>query len=225
MFSKKAAFTLAEVLITLGIIGIVAAMTIPTLISNYKTKEASVKVKKFYSMMNQAIQLSEVENGSALYWDYTGVQYTEDGEIDEDKQRAEADKFYAKYLAKYLKTVTVEHDPDTERYMRAVLADGSMFSMNNGDCFDMNYDINGTGGPNEDGRDRFSFLLCGKHFNDKYHSFTPNKAFGAYSATTIKDFSTRDNARQACIDDGKFCTVLLEIYDNWEFKEDYPHKL
>ncbi len=44
---KKKGFTLAEILITLGIIGIVAAMTIPTLISNYKKKEYSTKIKKF----------------------------------------------------------------------------------------------------------------------------------------------------------------------------------
>ena len=39
---KKRAFTLAEVLITLGIIGVVAAMTIPTLISNYQKKQFEV---------------------------------------------------------------------------------------------------------------------------------------------------------------------------------------
>ena len=36
---RRAAFTLAEVLITLGIIGVVAAMTIPTLITSYKEKQ------------------------------------------------------------------------------------------------------------------------------------------------------------------------------------------
>lgn len=35
---KMSAFTLAEVLITLGIIGIVAAMTIPTLITNHQKR-------------------------------------------------------------------------------------------------------------------------------------------------------------------------------------------
>jgi len=38
MSKIKPAFTLAEVLITLGVIGIVAAMTLPTLIANYKNK-------------------------------------------------------------------------------------------------------------------------------------------------------------------------------------------
>lgn len=43
---KKTAFTLAEVLITLGIIGIVAAMTLPTLIGNYKKKVWETSFKK-----------------------------------------------------------------------------------------------------------------------------------------------------------------------------------
>ena len=44
-FNKKA-FTLAEVLITLGIIGVVAAMTLPALIQKQHRKETSVKLKK-----------------------------------------------------------------------------------------------------------------------------------------------------------------------------------
>lgn len=51
-------FTLAEVLITLGIIGVVAAMTIPGLIATYQ-KEATVnKLKKSISVLNQAYRLS-----------------------------------------------------------------------------------------------------------------------------------------------------------------------
>ena len=51
-FTKKAAFTLAEVLITLGIIGVVAAMTIPTLISKYQEKVLENHFKKSYAMLN-----------------------------------------------------------------------------------------------------------------------------------------------------------------------------
>lgn len=39
------AFTLAEVLITLGIIGVVAAMTLPTLVQRYKEQETVTRVK------------------------------------------------------------------------------------------------------------------------------------------------------------------------------------
>lgn len=47
----KLAFTLAEVLITLGIIGVVAAMTIPTLMSNYRKKQLETQIKANYSLV------------------------------------------------------------------------------------------------------------------------------------------------------------------------------
>lgn len=60
---KKAAFTLAEVLITLGIIGIVAAMTIPTLITRYQKREVATKLKATYSTIANALKLAEEEMG------------------------------------------------------------------------------------------------------------------------------------------------------------------
>ena len=51
VLKKKAAFTLAEVLITLGIIGIVAAMTLPMLIQDYRHKELETRFKKSYSIL------------------------------------------------------------------------------------------------------------------------------------------------------------------------------
>ena len=56
---KKVAFTLAETLITLGIIGIVAAMTIPTLMSKYQEKTYKTQYRKIYSELNQAIKSLE----------------------------------------------------------------------------------------------------------------------------------------------------------------------
>ena len=53
--SRKIAFTLAEVLITLGIIGVVAALTIPTLMANQRKKVVETRLAKFYSSINQAI--------------------------------------------------------------------------------------------------------------------------------------------------------------------------
>ena len=54
MRTKKFGFTLAEVLITLGIIGVVAAMTIPTLISNTNSAKFKSQYKKTLSTLNQA---------------------------------------------------------------------------------------------------------------------------------------------------------------------------
>ena len=45
-------FTLAEVLITLGIIGVVAAMTMPTLMTNYQKKSTATQLKKTYATIS-----------------------------------------------------------------------------------------------------------------------------------------------------------------------------
>ena len=57
------AFTLAEVLITLGVIGVVAAMTMPTLIKNYQKKTWVTQLQKTYSVFEQGFQLLLADEG------------------------------------------------------------------------------------------------------------------------------------------------------------------
>lgn len=81
----KSAFTLAEVLITLGVIGVVAAMTIPTLITNITKKQLESQIKVAYASIQQAMRASIADdsdltcqykmgttavwlNGSILIW-------------------------------------------------------------------------------------------------------------------------------------------------------------
>lgn len=64
---KIIGFTLAEVLITLGIIGIVAAMTMPILIGNYKKHVTVVQLKKAYTVLSQMVLRSQEDNGSAFF--------------------------------------------------------------------------------------------------------------------------------------------------------------
>lgn len=71
-----AAFTLAEVLITLGIIGVVAAMTIPTLIKNTQDMEYKAAWKKNYSRFAQAITLAINENGNSFGGMTKGSEYS-----------------------------------------------------------------------------------------------------------------------------------------------------
>jgi prepilin-type N-terminal cleavage/methylation domain-containing protein len=66
---KKSGFTLAEVLITLAIIGVVAALTIPTVVKNYQKTQTVVKLKKAYSAIFQAYNNSQAENGAYETWD------------------------------------------------------------------------------------------------------------------------------------------------------------
>lgn len=60
----KNGFTLAEVLITLGIIGVVAAITIPTLMTNYKAHKLRTRYLKAYSIAQQAFRLMEGDDVS-----------------------------------------------------------------------------------------------------------------------------------------------------------------
>src|SRR5574344_1424097 len=55
---KKSGFTLAEVLIVLGIIGVVAAMTIPTLMNQTGQAEFRTGCKKIISTLNQAVNMN-----------------------------------------------------------------------------------------------------------------------------------------------------------------------
>lgn len=88
---KFAAFTLAEVLITLGIIGIVAALTIPTLISKYNKKLIEVGMEKTFRDLSNLIKISEVDNGPYETWDFSLS-----GSPENQK------KFINKYFAPYI---------------------------------------------------------------------------------------------------------------------------
>ena len=64
--NRKIAFTLAEVLITLGIIGVVAAMTLPTVVNNYQKKTLQTQFLKTLSDLNNASKLFEVHEGQSV---------------------------------------------------------------------------------------------------------------------------------------------------------------
>lgn len=123
----RKAFTLAEVLITLGIIGVVAAMTLPALIGKYKQKTVETRLEKFYSVANQAIKLSEIKNGPAEYW-----QRCTDGIPQENSTLIDCETWYNIYLKDYLKTTHVEHFDDKFQNTAAWFADGSVMVIKSG---------------------------------------------------------------------------------------------
>lgn len=67
------AFTLAEVLITLGIVGIVAAITLPSLIQDYQISANINRLKNTYSILSQAVKASEADNGFVYEWDFVSI--------------------------------------------------------------------------------------------------------------------------------------------------------
>ncbi len=77
---KKRAFTLAETLIVIGIIGVVAALTLPNLNHATGDKEAITKVKKIYSALNDAYDRAQVVYGDADGW-AANTHCDEDGNI------------------------------------------------------------------------------------------------------------------------------------------------
>lgn len=87
----KQAFTLAEVLITLGIIGVVAALTLPSLISKNNTAAMESKLKKTYSVLSQSLLFAAGELGGL-----DAVEF-KDGNTESTEEM-----FYT-YLEKYLK--------------------------------------------------------------------------------------------------------------------------
>ena len=62
----KKAFTLVEVLITLGIIGVVAAMTLPAVINNSRNKQLEAGLKRSYSLISQALDMYQAETGERI---------------------------------------------------------------------------------------------------------------------------------------------------------------
>ena len=219
----KNSFTLAEVLITLGVIGIVAALTLPTVIQHHKKQEATARLKKFVSTMEQAIMLSELDNGPAGDWEKQDIVWEDrdENKVDSAAQNELINKFYARYLKKYLKTVKIDEvAPDEKSHSMIIyFADGSTAKFYNGACIDIQFDVNGNKNPNSSGKDIFTFLLCIE--KSKLKTFHPisNKAFGTYY-----EFEKREEALNECAAQNSHCTNLLQ-FDNWEFKDDYPYKL
>ena len=70
--SLRKGFTLAEVLITLVIIGVVGALTVPALVQNTRKQEYVTALKKAYSTLSQAANMIIAENGSPKCYDETG---------------------------------------------------------------------------------------------------------------------------------------------------------
>ena len=85
----KIGFTLAEVLITLGVIGVVAALTIPTLSAKIQDSILKNQFKTVYSKLYNAFYSAQTENGmpvNCFYWDEIPSQYCQDVNCTEQNQ-------------------------------------------------------------------------------------------------------------------------------------------
>lgn len=216
----KSGFTLAEVLITLSIIGIVAALTMPLLIANHKKKVYSVRLKHFYSMMSQAVKLSEVDNGEITGWKTAPAPRDDNGDLIHENRVLSGTEFAGNYILPYIKYTKAQVQSiffftQNDNYT-VYMPDGSYFAvLNGGDgCVDIYYDINADKKPNVVGKDQFNFLICTKKNQSN------NIGFDTYRLSV----TNRTSAKSYCKTDPAYCSSLLQ-YDNWKFKSDYPYKL
>ena len=223
-------FTLAEVLITLGIIGVVSALTLPSLITQHKKTEYSARLKKFYSTMEQAIRMSEMENGEITDWNRSaGSQADDEGDYDYEANGKITKEFFIDYLSPYFKYISITEGKNTidengekgGEHTTIYFADGSSVSLFNGSCIDIIFDTNACSLPNEGGRDQFRYLFCFDKMERISHCGNENKVFCTYG---LNDTSSRTTILNSCKNSTQYCSRLLQI-DGWEFKKDYPHRL
>ena len=214
---KRYGFTLAEVLITLGVIGVVSAITIPTLIQSYRNHVVETRLKKVYSVMNQAIQRAEADYGAKELWDIYSPDFY--------------DKYYAPYI-KVLKTDII----DSTTWRRIYFPDGSLLLMSEYNHKDYVFYPNANNFDNinklndDAGSKSFLFLLnpVDKYDTERYAHFTKNKGFEPYAYDLSKDLSNLlSGNRHSCNKDALnrgFCTYYIYI-NGWKIPKNYPFKV
>ncbi len=185
--TERMAFTLAEILITLGIIGVVAAMTLPVLINKTQNKELHALFLKTYSELNQIAYLFMVDNGisfaeyassntsvtatanklASYYKGSTSLSTSGMGTADEDGN------YVALYEMHNLNGSSYSGGANSQNKNSSFFCDNSPFKTNqSGAVFILNdnpnenyngpvicVDINGKKGPNRYGVDYFLFIF------------------------------------------------------------------
>lgn len=230
----KKAFTLAEVLITLGIIGIVAAMTLPTVKQKIDKQITVSKLKKSFATMYEIIRLSEKDNGEVWEWPFEKEVY--------DQAFNESD-FFKKYFESYIKKVGTfgnksvakdNHEIYSIDGLRigsvqswAVLPDGSSFGVfynpgiaggvpDGGAYMWVFLDINAKDGPNRLGKDIFitelvrnkRLIMWGSSSSSKRDNLINNSNYPCKKGTNVPYA-------------GGSCGALIQA-DGWQIKDDYP---
>ena len=166
-------FTLAEVLITLGIIGVVAAMTIPSLMQKNFEKKVVSQLTETQSILTQAIRMAEEEYGDVEGWGlvmnevsamkiYDNLKYFLKVGVDCGTRDLEF-KCVAKNY-KYLNGAsTVSYSEEAYKY-KILLLNGSsvMVQAISNIGLQFNIDVNGPGKPNVMGKDLFLFQYYDK---------------------------------------------------------------
>lgn len=211
------AFTLAEVLVTLGIIGVVAAITMPTLIDNHQKKVAATRLEKFYSMMSQAVYQWVGDTGFIPGTTYNFPENT--------KYNGKGlEQWYNANLGKYIKSTS---QVSTDSGMFVAFADGSGFNayQTGGNmyfffCIEAKY-CNTQASSAEgyfDGKRTFLFDFVNGDF---YASLPGQQNMSREELLRACKYGNSDNSEVSSKGRRHTCTRLIQI-DGWQIKDDYP---
>ena len=248
---RKVAFTLAEVLITLGIIGVVAAMTLPTLIQGYQKSVAANRLKQAYAQITVAMDKASAEYDGGPMENWCSGDETIDG--------VTFSKFHQGCFHRAMKEIAVKLYPPPDDVRHAACYEGTEYrpytamdgstdrftanhmhfsteswsaKLPSGACVIWNgvytHDASGKVWIDIDGP-YAGFNRMGKDlFYFSYAYGRDNVAHGngqnGRSLTVgYQGYNRSDLARWCDNGVGDSCTPLV-VYDGWQIKKDYPWK-
>ena len=245
-------FTLAEVLITLGIIGVVAAMTLPTLIQNYQKQVVITRLKYAYNVFSNVLKRAEADYGNITEWGLDVDGLADYSSIDRVALR---ENFVRKYMLPYISDAKFSTDKSLSYYgykteikkpsgsmaypyktgapMILQFKNGMIIILNVGTASSPDYpDKHFVSGIN------FVIDVDGPGGQNMYGRdvfwamvpYTTNSRFMFFNDFSISDdkvLSLKPLTRAALLDEcketGSYCAYLIQ-QDGWQFKDDYPHK-
>ena len=239
----KKGFTLAEDLITLGIIGVVAAMTMPTVLSNYRKSQVVNNLKKDVAIFSQAIQMAEAKHGFMSDWEL--CENTNDPQCTKD--------FFEKYFEPELKIIKKCIPASEECWTRQKSLSGNLGDftskeiagvLSNGTSFRfwLGNELNDAGKTVQhiniyidiDGPKKGLATIGGDIFNIVIgwdDSLTVQKGVNLRGINRNTPFREDiiNHAQHGCSKDianthtGLFCGGLIQ-HDGWKIPDDYPIK-
>lgn len=240
----KKGFTLAEVLITLAIIGTVAALTIPSVVINYQKTQTEVQLKKVYSALSNTTNLAIAEYGPISGWDV----YSHDVTVPNTSMRG-SEHFAKTYLMPYLKVSKICGYSVTDicAYDGQWMNGKSLIYFKNGNLYkfmlndgtnvaliahnfihtnDLKYvraelyvDLNGPKKPNTYGKDihRFTYdLLSADTVIGKFTTVGQG-----YSVETLLNNPTGYPCSKDAPTTTEYCTAAI-IKNGWKIPDGYP---
>ena len=237
------AFTLAEVLITLSILGVVAAMTIPNIIHSYKKTYTETRLKQAYSILENTLELAKINNGNTgninqifdeansagVPADYFGEHFLKPYVSFNEECKVNNYNCKGSYNGTYNLLAIDNQNADqynANRYYRLVLKNGMSIGVykKSDTVIWLFVDINGKQNPNRYGYDTFLFSV----FKDNGCPWPAGvgeycyKSDRIYAGNVPKTYGIISE-NTSCNMEGLNCSAVIKR-NGWKIPDDYPIK-